>query len=158
LGNLYAPDKLITQARLLAAEYRRAMGRPLPGISVEIAEADAIRLLELEPASAEEGGWDATDPRSGLHMQIKSRMIADDSKGGERLGQLKLNQDWDCVILVLMDEEYEPSEIHLAHRDDIEEFVYESSANRAKRGVMSVARFKIVGNMVWDAVNGINHD
>lgn len=33
-------------------------------------------------------------------------------------------------------------------------FVGKSSANRSKRGAMSVARFKIIGELVWDAVNG----
>ena len=43
--SVYAEEKLIGQARLLAAEYRRTMGKPLPGISSEIALHDAIRLL-----------------------------------------------------------------------------------------------------------------
>lgn len=150
----YAADKLIAQARELAAEYRRAMGKPLPGVSTEIAEHDAIRLLSLEPKSEEQGGWDAVDPASGERIQIKSRTIFDESKGGERIGQLKLNQEWDAVVLVLMDDNYEPYEIYRAHRDDLSEHLDRSSANRAKRGAMSVARFKILGELVWDAVNG----
>ncbi len=150
----YAADKLIAQARTLAAEYRRAMGKPLPGVSTEIAEHDAVRLLELEPKSGEQGGWDALDPRTGERIQIKSRTIFDDSKGGERIGQLKLNQEWDAVVLVLMDENYEPSEIYRASREELEEYVGQSSSSRSKRGAMSVARFRILGELVWDAVNG----
>ena len=60
---VYAPEKLIAQARKLAADYRRAMGKPLPGVSNEIAEHDAIRLLKLEPRPATaEGGYQAVDP------------------------------------------------------------------------------------------------
>lgn len=150
----YAADKLIAQARELAAEYRRAMGKPLPGVSTEIAEHDAIRLLSLEPRNEEQGGWDAVDPASGERIQIKSRTIFDESKGGERMGQLKVNQEWDAVVLVLMDENYEPYEIYRAHRDDLSEYLDRSSVNRAKRGAMSVARFKILGELVWDAING----
>ena len=149
----YAADKLIAQARQLAAEYRRTMGKPLPGISTEIAEHDAVRLLGLEPKSSSEAGWDATDPETGRRVQIKSRTIFDETKGGERIGQLKMNQDWDAVVLVLMDEDYEPYEIYQALRDDLAEFV-NSSSSRSKRGAMSVARFKIVGELVWDRVNG----
>ena len=154
VSNPYAADKLIAQARQLAAEYRRTMGKPLPGVSAEIAEYDAVRLLELEAKRSPEGGWDAVDPTSGQRIQIKSRAIFDEHKGGERIGQLKMNQEWDAVVLVLMDEDYQPNEIYQAERDDIEAYVSASSASRSKRGAMSVARFKIVGELVWDKVNG----
>lgn len=150
----YAADKLIAQARQLAAEYRRTMGKPLPGISNEIAEHDAVRLLGLEPAVSADVGWDAVDPANGRRIQIKSRTIFDESKSGQRIGQLKMNQDWDAVVLVLMDEDYEPYEIYEALREDLAESVDAASSNRAKRGAMSVARFKIVGELVWDRVNG----
>ncbi|MCG8065550.1 MAG: hypothetical protein N0C89_15600 [Candidatus Thiodiazotropha endolucinida] len=103
---LYAADKLIAQARVLAAEYRRTMGKPLPGISNEIAEYDAIKLLQLEPKPTGEGGYDAVDSKRGDKLiQIKSRTIFDESKSGQRIGQLKLDKDWDSVVLVLMDED-----------------------------------------------------
>lgn len=152
----YAADKLIAQARILAAEYRRTMGRPLPGISNEIAEHDAVRLLGLEADKAEQGGWDALDPATGKRIQIKSRTIFDETKGGERIGQLKMNQDWDAVVLVLMDENYEPYEIYQADRDALEEYTSKTSSSRAKRGALSVARFKIIGRLRWDRGNGLN--
>ncbi len=156
MTNPYAANQLIAQARILAAEYRRTMGRPLPGISNEIAEHDAVRLLQLDPKASQEGGWDAVDPKTGERIQIKSRTIFDESKGGERLGQLKLNQDWDAVVLVLMDENYEPYEIYQATRDEIEAFIDKTSSSRAKRGAMSVARFKIIGRLRWDRDNGLD--
>ena len=152
--SIYAADKLIAQARILAAEFRQTMGKPLPGISNEIAEHDAVRLLGLEPKPGSETGWDAIDPETGRRVQIKSRTIFDETKGGERIGQLKMNQDWDAVVLVLMDEDYEPYEIYQALREDLAEFVTASSSSRSKRGAMSVARFKIIGELVWDRVNG----
>jgi len=154
VSNPYAAEKLIAQARQLAAEYRREMGKPLPGVSNEIAAHDAVRLLGLEEAADTDTGWDAVDPSSGYRIQIKSRTIFDESKGGQRIGQLKVNQAWDAVVLVLMDENYEPYEIYQAMRDDLAEYVDAASSNRAKRGAMSVARFKIIGQLVWDSVNG----
>lgn len=158
MSNPYAADKLISQARVLAAEYRRTMGRPLPGISSEIAEHDAVNLLSLEPKASDEGGWDAVDPENGDRIQIKSRTIFDESKGGERIGQLKMNQDWDAVVLVLMDENYEPYEIYRASRGELEAFSKQTSSNRAKRGAMSVARFKIIAELVWDSVGGLQDE
>jgi hypothetical protein len=154
VSNPYAAEKLIAQARQLAAEYRRTVGKPLPGVSNEIAAHDAVRLLELEAASGPDAGWDAVDPANGCRIQIKSRTIFDETKGGQRIGQLKMNQPWDAVVLVLMDEDYEPYEIYQALRDDLAAYVDAASSNRAKRGAMSVARFKIVGQLVWDSVNG----
>jgi hypothetical protein len=154
VSNPYAAEKLIAQARQLAADYRRTMGKPLPGVSNEIAEHDAVRLLALEPTPESDIVWDAVDPDTGHRIQIKSRTIFDESKGGQRIGQLKLNQDWDAVLLVLMDEDYQPYEIYRALRDDLVDYVDASSSGRAKRGAMSVARFKILGELVWDSVNG----
>jgi hypothetical protein len=153
---VYAADKLITQARVLAAEYRRTMGKPLPGISNEIAEFDALKLLRLEPNTGGEGGYNAIDPARGdKRIQIKSRTIFDEQKSGQRLGQLKLDKAWDSVVLVLMDEDYEPYEIYEAERDEILAYIEKSSSNRAKRGAMSVARFKIIGRLAWTRENGL---
>ncbi|MCW8908813.1 MAG: hypothetical protein OQL28_16355 [Sedimenticola sp.] len=154
--SLYAADKLIGQARQLAADYRRAMGKPLPGISNEIAMHDAIRLLRLQPVEATVGGHDAIDPaREGRRIQIKSRTIFDESKTGQRIGQIKTDQPWDSVVLVLMDEEYEPYEIYEADREELLEFIEQSSSNRAKRGALSVARFKIIGRLAWCRDEGL---
>ena len=54
-----------------------------------------------------------------------------------------------------MDEDYEPYEIYEAEREDIED-VWDkaTSSKRSKRGAMSVARFKIIGRLVWTRENG----
>jgi hypothetical protein len=154
---LYAEDKLISQARRLAAEYRRNMGKPLPGISNEIANHDAIRLLQLEPADASAGGFDAIDPaREGKKIQIKSRTIFEDSKSGQRIGQIKVDKEWDSVVLVLLDEDYEPYEIYEAEREELLEYMDKSSSSRAKRGALSVARFRIIGDLVWTKEDGLD--
>ncbi len=159
--SVYSVDKLITQARKLAAEYRKATGQSL-GVSAEIARHDVARLLDLEllPPDAL-GGFDALGKGrwEGKRIQIKGRAIFDERKSGQRLGQLKLNQDWDLVMLVLMDEDFEPQEIYEADRDEIEDVFDGSSASkRSKRGAVSVARFKIIGRLVWTLENGLEDD
>ena len=154
--SVYAEDKLIGQARLLAAEYRRTMGKPLPGISNEIALHDAMRLLSLTPAAGSAGGIDAIDPtRDDKNIQIKSRTIFDETKSGQRIGQINVDQSWDSVLLVLMDEEYESYEIYEAERDDLLEYMQKSSTGRARRGALSVARFKNIGRLVWARNGGL---
>lgn len=154
---VYSVDTLITQARKLAADYRRATGKPLPGVSAEIAENDAARLLNLELVSDETLGHDAIGRghREGKRIQIKSRTIFDDAKSGHRIGQLRTQQEWDSVLLVLMDENYEPFEIYEAERDDVLSTVAEAEASkRAKRGLLSVAKFKAIGQLVWTREEG----
>jgi len=154
--SIYAEEKLISQARQLAADYRRTMGKPLPGVSNEIALHDAIRLLELVPVEKSVGGYDAIDPnREDRRIQIKSRTIFDENVGSQRIGQIKVDQDWDSVVLVLMDEDYEPFEIYEAERDDLLEYVGKSSSSRAKRGILSVSRFRIISRLAWTREDGL---
>ncbi len=153
--NLYAVDKLISEARRLAADYRRATGKPL-GISGEIAKHDACRLLGLDPVNDSNGGYDAVGregARSGLCFQIKGRAIFDERKGGQRVGQLRLEQPWDAVILIIMDAEFKPREIYEATRAEIEIALHQDS-KRSTRGAMSVARFRNISQLVWTAEEG----
>jgi len=154
--SLYSVDKLISEARRIAAEYRRATGKPL-GISAEIASHDACTLLDLE-ACEDSAGYDAIGlkgERKDQYFQIKGRAIFDEQKGGQRLGQIKIEQQWDNILLVLMDQDFETTEIYEASREDILQDLNEvGSTNRQKRGVMSVARFKRIANLVWNREEG----
>ncbi len=157
--NIYAEEKLISQARQLAADYRRTMGKPLPGVSNEIALHDAMRLLQLVPAETDAGGYDALDPeRDNKRIQIKSRTIFDENFGSQRIGQIKVDQAWDSVVLVLMDDNYEPFEIYEVDRDELLEFVDKSSSSRAKRGVLSISRFRIIGRLAWTREDGLESE
>lgn len=145
---VYQIDKLMGEARRLAAEYRRATGKTL-AISGEIAISDAITLLGLEAAPADAEGYDALRSVEGGadKLQIKARAVFDDTRRPHRLGQLKLDKDWDAVLLVLMDENYEPVEIHEARRAPLEAALAEATPN--KRGTVSVGRFKMIGRCLW---------
>ncbi len=158
---VYSTQKLVTEARRLAAEYRKATGKPL-GISGEIAEFDAAEALNLELCKNAVGGYDAIgtkEPRKDKRIQIKGRAIFDENKSGQRIGQLKLDQEWDSVVLVLMDENYEPVTIYEADRDVLIEAVEENkSSKRNKRGAMSLAKFKIISNIVWTPEEGLIND
>jgi len=149
---VYSFDKLIGEARKLATEFRKGTGKPLAGISSEIAEYDAAQLLDLELGQAGEGGYDAIGcgSRKGKRIQIKGRVITDDAKRGQRIGQLKVDQEWDSVVLVLMNEEHQTYAIYEAEREVIMNALNDAQrSSRTKRGAMSVAKFKIISNLVW---------
>ncbi len=156
--SVYSVDKLIAEARRLAAEYRRATGKPLAGVSSEICQHDAVRLMDLEVCSSQVGGYDAVGrgSRDGKKIQIKGRTIYDDRKSGQRIGQLKVDQEWDSIMLVLMDENLETFEIYEAERAEIlNDLDQADKSNRRSRGAMSVAKFRKIGRLVWTRENGI---
>lgn len=149
---VYSVDKLIGEARRIAVEFRRATGKPLPGVTSEVCLYDAARILDLELNKTAISGYDAVGRgfRKGQLIQIKGRAIYNDSKSNQRLGQIKLDQQWDCLLLVLMNEELEAFEIYAANRDEIKNALIEkTSSTRSKRGIMSIAKFKAISHLVW---------
>ena len=159
--SVYSIDKLITEARKLASEYRRTTGKPLAGVGVEIAEYDAARLLNLDLNVPPGSTYDAVGrgDREGKRIIIKGRTIFDEGKKGQRIGQLKAEQEWDSVVLVLMDEDHEPYEIYEADRGELVSDLEEAKqSKRAKRGAMSVAKFKNISRIVWTREEGLIDD
>lgn len=159
--SVYDLEKLISQTRRLAADYRRATGTSL-AVSSEIAKHDACVNLQLEPVTpGESGGYDAVAskaPFTGLRIQIKGRAIFDEGKSGQRIGQLKLDKEWDAVALVLMDEEFECVDIYLARRAAILAALEEDHSKRRNRGAMSIAKFKHLAHLVWRRGEGLVAD
>jgi hypothetical protein len=155
---IYDVGKLIAETRRLAAEYKRATGKSL-AVSSEIAKHDACALLQLEPVNEDfAGGYDAVGSHNAWKdkkIQIKGRAIFDESKSGQRIGQLKLDKEWDAVVLVLMNEEFETQEIYMAERDEVEAEMAELDSKRQNRGAMTVARFKRLAKLVWTPGEGI---
>lgn len=146
----YDVDKLMAEARRLAADYHKATGQTLP-LSNEIARHDAMRLLNLQLPTEPIAGVDAIGEgeRAGLKVQIKGRVMFDDSRTRQRVGQLGLDGQWDRVVLVLMDENYRPTELIEASREVLTAALAEVKPN--KRGAMTVARFRNLGRVVWQA-------
>jgi len=158
--NIYAVDKLIVKVRRLVCEYYKTTGKSLPGISAEIALHDLSRLLDLELCQQAGLGYDALGrgPRNGLKFQIKGRVIFDEQKSGHRIGQLKVDKDWDVVAMVLMDEQFESTDIYEAERDVILDELDRTSSSRRNRGALSVAKFKHIGKLVWTKEQGLVSD
>jgi hypothetical protein len=155
--SIYSVDKLMSEARKIAADYRRATGKSL-GIGNEIAKNDACNLLNLEAVNDNTSSFDAIGKgnRNGLKILIKGRAIFDQKKSGARIGQLKVEQEWDLLVLVLMNEDFEAYEIYEISRDEvIAEIDNAVQSNRSKRGAMSISRFKIISHLVWNDEQGL---
>ena len=147
---MYSLDKLIEETRRLAAEFKRTTGTLLP-VSGEIARYDVCHHLGLTPNEKSSNGYDAigNDEREGEKFLIKSRVIGDSVKSGHRIGQLNPDGDWDTVVLSLMDDEFEAVEMYQISRQELFENMSDSDSKRKKRGAISVAKFKIISQLVW---------
>lgn len=149
MTSVYSMDKLMAETRRLAADYRRGTGKTLP-VSGELAIFDACRLLNLDAAPAGCVDYDAVNA-AGERVQVKGRCIFDETKGGQRLGQLRLDRDWAWLVVVLMNADYEPFEVYQVDRDAVADAAGEVSGSRRKRGPLSIARVKAIGDLVWSA-------
>ncbi len=93
---------LLDAAREAATAYYRLTGKPL-GITGEIGEYEAAKLLGLTLVSARTPGYDAIGV-DGRRIQIKARMFAPGKPlGGQRMGSIKQVSDFGTVMLVMLD-------------------------------------------------------
>ncbi len=141
-------EEILIAAKDLAARYKKLTGKPL-GITGEIAEFNAAKLLELELADARQAGYDAIG-NGRKKIQIKGRCLPFNPKPGQRLGAIRLDHDWDSVLLVLMNEQFEVTEMWESDRPEIEVALRSpGSKARNERGALSVSKFKQIGKQVW---------
>nr|WP_240347108.1 hypothetical protein [Pectobacterium brasiliense] len=139
----------------MAAKYKKLTGKPL-GITGEVAEFYAAKLLGLKLMEARSAGYDAigSDARK---IQIKGRSLANSSKPGQRVGAIRLEHEWDSVILVLMDDVFSVKEMWEAYRPEVTSaLLAPGSKSRNERGSLSISKFKQIGRKVWPAIGGDN--
>lgn len=144
--------EVLADAKALAKKYRKLTGKPL-GITGEVAEFSAAQILDLELAEARQTGYDATRTIDGkvTKIQIKGRCIPRNAKPGQRLGQIRIDKEWDTVLLVIMDENLEVQSIYEAERPEIEKAILApGSKARNERGALAVSKFKAIGREVWN--------
>lgn len=141
-------EGILATVKRLASRYKKLTGKPL-GVTGEVAEYNAAKLLGLELAGARTAGYDAIGP-GNRKIQIKGRCLNKNPKPGQRLGSIRLEYEWDSVLLVLMNEDYEVLEMWEADRPDVETaLLHPGSKARNERGALSVNKFKQIGEKLW---------
>lgn len=142
---------ILRKAKVLAREYYRLTGKPL-GITGEVAEYEAARILKLELTPVRQAGYDATELKNGVirRLQIKGRRLILNNKPGQRLGSIDINKDWDAVLLVLLDEKFDAVVIYEAERKAVvKALTMPGSKARNERGALSVSKFRSIGRVRW---------
>jgi hypothetical protein len=143
--------KILLSAKKLARRYRELTGKPL-GVTGEIAEYEAARILKVKLAVARNPGFDATEGGDGSErkLQIKGRCLLPDSKRGQRIGSINIKKKWDAVLLVILDSDFDAVEIHEASRRAvIRALTAPGSKSRNERGALGINKFKAIGVCRW---------
>lgn len=141
----YKIDLLMEQARQLASDFRESTGKSLP-VGSEIALYDAARLLNLHEVAEGVAGIDLVSADQNLRFQIKSRALFGGAKSAPRIGSINAAGDWTHVLLVLMNESYATTHLYALNRETALDQIQQS-----KKNAMTVAKFKVLGECVWQA-------
>jgi hypothetical protein len=147
---------VVADVKAVAKRYAALTGKPL-GVTGEIAELEAARLLGVRLADARQAGYDAirVGQEGEEKIQIKGRCFAEDCNPGQRMGSIRFEHPWDAALLVLLDKSYDATAIYEARRAAIEVALKApGSKARNERGALSVSKFISIGKMVWSKSTG----
>jgi len=143
--------EILAEAKKLAQRYRVLTGKPL-GITGEVAEYEAARILGVELTPARQAGYDATQIRDcqTFRLQIKGRCVPEGSKPGQRIGSIDIRKEFDAVLLVILDGNFEATAIYEAPREAvITALTAPGSKSRNERGALGISKFKSIGVILW---------
>ncbi len=80
----------------------------------------------------------------------KTRVMLPKAKPGQRIGRIDLTKQWDAVLLVLLNKDFEATAIYQADRQAVEgTLLAPGSKARNERGALGVSKFKSIGRRVW---------
>ena len=142
---------LLAKAKILAQQYRSLTGKPL-GITGEVAEYEASRILGVKLTPARQAGYDAVEMIRGSErrLQIKGRCLLEGCKPGQRLGTIDVRKEFDAVLLVLLDENFNATSIYEAGRAEVlAALAAPGSISRNVRGALGIGKFKSIGHLRW---------
>jgi hypothetical protein len=143
---------ILGEAKQLAREYYALTSKPL-GITGEVAEYEAANILHLDLTPARNIGYDAIesiDHNSIRRLQIKGRCVLPNCKPSQRVGAIDIAKDWDAVLVVLLDEDFDATEIWEAERAAVlAALAVPGSKARNERGQLGVSKFKAIGKLRW---------
>jgi hypothetical protein len=144
--------EVLREAKKLARRYHELTGKPL-GVTGEVAEYEAHRILGVELTEARNAGYDATERTSDgtvRHLQIKGRCMLPNCKPGQRIGRIDRTKEFDAVLLVLLDENFDATAIYEAPRAEVLKALDEpGSRARNERGALAVSKFKTISKLRW---------
>lgn len=89
--------KILAEAKKLAQQYRALTGKPL-GITGEVAEYEAARLLGVELMPARQAGYDALERGGGREARLQIKGL---EEARATNGAIDITKDFDAVLDIL---------------------------------------------------------
>lgn len=149
---------LIEEAKRIARRYYQLTGRPL-GISGEIAEHEASRLLGLKLAPVREAGIGAflSSGEKVQRFQIKDRAVEPSRRYIGRVPKINLVPKFDAALLVLLEKNtFNVLEIWCAQYVDIKaRLLVPGSKSRNERSSMGISQFNSIAQKIWPLVEPV---
>lgn len=150
-------DSSMTELVLWSQRHKQ-LTRRTPNVVGDLGEFYAVKALGLARASEREAGFDAWS-RDGRRIQIKCRRVRDGDNGlsildGKTLPAVRRDAGWDCLVLVLVDNEFRLKSIHEMDRQNIDaEWPEGQETKRQGKLLLSVRRsrtrhMKCLGHVV----------
>lgn len=142
---------ILADAKRLAQECRALTGKPL-GITGEVAEFEAARVLGVELTLARQAGYDAIENVNGTcaDFRSKGRCRLEGSKRSQRLGSIRTAHEWDAVLMVILDRNFDAVEVCDAERPAVvAALTAPGSKARNEAGAMTVSKLKAIGRLRW---------
>ena len=106
----------------------------------------------MQLKDARQAGYDAIEERDGKkhRLQIKGRCILSNCKPGQRMGSIDVEREFDSVLLVLLDENFEATEIYEADRTAVLAApAMPGSKARNERCALPITKFRAIGQLRW---------
>jgi hypothetical protein len=143
---------LLADTKRIACRFYHLTGRPL-GVTGEVAEYEAARLLGLDLADVREAAIDATKQVDGkaITFQIKGRAVSPKKRYIGRVSKMKLEPQFDKALLVLIDQKtYETIEIWQSDYEAVKQRLNKpGSKARNERGSLAISQFKSISTKIW---------
>jgi hypothetical protein len=142
---------LLAEAKRLAKRYKELTGRPL-GLTGEIGEYESARLLGLEFAAVRTAGYDLIRALPGgekQRLQVKARVL-DSERSSGRLGSIDIEKEFDAVLLVMLNDDFDAFAIYEAPRDKVVMAIERpGSRSRNERHALGVQQFRAIAERIW---------
>ncbi len=149
---------ILEKAKKIAQEYYQITNKPL-GITGEISEHEAAKILGLQLCDARQAGYDAILTRNNhiYKIQIKGRYMPNPKKVSIKLGTIDISKPFDFVLFVQLDKNFDAFAIYEATRNSvIAALKPPGSKARNIRNQLSIAKFKSIGTLIWSKEIGFN--
>lgn len=142
---------ILSSVKALAREYYDLTGRPL-GVTGEVAEFEAHRLLGVELSPVRQAGYDATERVGDVsrRLQIKGRCLQPSRDRSPHTGSIDIAHPWDALLVVLLDSRLSATEIIEAPRERVlEEIRRPGSRARNERHSLTISKVRAIGTQRW---------